>query len=114
MATLITELRDELTKLDAAVKEYEQTRSLDACELICIRSRVASATFEELACWTQTVDVAAQRQLVVILTHAVELLEKELGVGDTAYRYLKRIRERRDRAKEFTLAMLDDRLPPSS
>jgi hypothetical protein len=114
MATLLTELRDELAKLDAAVDEYEQIQSLDACELISIRSRVASATFEELACWTQTVDAPAQGQLVAILSRAVKLLEKDLDAGNPAYRYFKRIRERRDRAKEFTLAMLDDRLPASS
>jgi hypothetical protein len=111
MATLLSELRNELAELEDAVRAYESGPTPEACEFICIRSRAALATFEELACWTRCIDREMQSRLRTILDRAVELLEGELREGDDAYRYLDRLRQRRDRVTHFELSMLDHRLP---
>ena len=46
MATLMMELSSELSSLEAAIGQYGQQRTLQASELICIRSRVATATLK--------------------------------------------------------------------
>lgn len=113
MATLMMELSSELSSLEAAIGQYAQERTLQANELICIRSRVATATFEELACWTQCVDEDVRGQLQHLLHSAVVLLRQDVQPKDIGYRYLQRIVQRRNRVRDFTLDMLEDCLPSS-
>jgi hypothetical protein len=108
---LAAELKSELSSLEGAIRTYEQERTLEAIERICIKSRMAAATFEELACWTRTVDLEAQRELVGLLRRATELLDRDVSATDADCRYLQRIAQHCERVACFTLAMLDDRLP---
>ena len=54
---------DELVNMEAAIGEFEQTRSKEACERICIWRRAACATFVEWPCWTQAVDESSRDRL---------------------------------------------------
>lgn len=113
MATLGMELSSELSSLEVAIDQYAADPTLQACEMICIRSRMATATFEELACWTQCVHEELRSTLQGILTRAIEVLARDIKPTDVGHRYLQRIIQRRDRIRGFTLAMLEDCLPSS-
>ena len=85
--------------------EKNPTRQ-DLHEMACIETRAAYAVFEDVSCWSASVDVTAQRKMIDVFSGSVRLLRET----DADKQILEAVDSRITLLKEFDL----ERIMPKS
>ena len=93
------EIRAAIDRVEDSNKALSEKPSKGNQEAVCVETRAAFATFEDVTCWTGAVDDNARTRIIEAFREAVDLLQQ----NSADPRYSASVQRRLRQLQEFDL-----------